>query len=140
MIALFIQAVILVIYRLELSSLGLEVYYSDSMVYWNATLGLLERREGNYLEYGVCVLLIPNSVNITDCMGGVHKYHIQHHASQPYNSYPRQYHVDNGIAKKCKTFVTICLSNPLVVYSLLRNLKMPYSCFMSVSLFSVLSG
>ena len=122
-IALFIQAVILVIYRLEMSSLGLEVYYSDSMVYWNATLGLLRGERVTtwnmgYVYYSYLIQLTSpivwaGFINISNIM--LVNLTILTLASIM---------LDNGIApRNVKTFVTICLSNPLVVYSLLRNLK-----------------
>lgn len=131
--ALFVQSVILIIYRLELMDLGRVVYYSDAEVYWKHTLSYLSgniyyayndiyiwisyfiQKTSPFLWVGwnnIYNILIVN-ISIVICAVGV------------LNSLQESKLIDckYTIRKNINVFLNFTLFNPLTIYSLMRNLK-----------------
>lgn len=124
-IGLSIQVITLVLYRINLDYIGRDVYFSDSEVYWNNTLQLLRGQKltgyGTQVGYAYFCALIEllspfysvlwlniSNVLIVDISVLILCIII---------------YEDNHNRSNIKLFAEICLFNPLIIYSLLRNMK-----------------
>ncbi|MDD4375347.1 MAG: hypothetical protein PHR25_01015 [Clostridia bacterium] len=123
------QTVLLIIYRLELNSLGRIVYYSDANDYWNATLDIMNGNstvQYNKVYYISCAIIQKCSpfiwvgwnnifnilcVNLTIVISTILIYKTLKFKS------------DSNYEKQSIIFLIINLFNPLIYYSLMRNLK-----------------
>lgn len=132
--AALIQVIILFIYRFNLDMIGREVYYSDAEVYWNETLRLLDggKLVGNQVGYSYFSALVQyfspiksviwnniSNVLLLDLSVILAAYTMSLYDVERYN---------------IRSFVTICLTNPLVIYSLARNLKDALFIFLAISI------
>ena len=121
--AFLVQSVILLIYRLELSHLGREVYYSDAEIYWQNTQLLLDGGSllGSQTGYAYFCALLQWTSPVQSVL---------------WNNISNILLVDLSVLLIGKlmadnrivwhnicSFVSICVFNPLVIYSLGRNLK-----------------
>lgn len=122
-LALGVQFLLVTIYRLELWTLGREVYYSDAEIYWNTTLALLKGADVTTWNMGYvyyCYLIQKTSpfvwagfINLSNVLlidlTGLSLAYVM---------------IENKVpSRNVETFLAIGLLNPLVIYSLARNLK-----------------
>ncbi len=133
--AFIIQFFILIIYRLELSYIGREVYYSDAEMYWNATLDLLDGRvmfayNMGYIYYSYLIQLTSpfiwaGFINISNLL-----------LIDFIILFLTYLLIENGVCKKnIYFFVILTATNPLIVYSLIRNLKDVLFLFYATAIF-----
>lgn len=134
-----IQIIIFLLYRAELYSLGREVYYSDAENYWNYTIFLMDNFKENYTwintEVGGQTFYI------------IFSYIIQKTSlfrSVIWNNISNILLINNSIlliglmmkknevsTRKIKYFIFFNAVNPLIIYSLTRNLKDALTMFMT---------
>jgi len=122
-IFLAFQLVALMIYRLELNALDLEVYYSDSAVYWDTTKKLLEGYKYTTWNMGyvyycyfiqkLSLFISPIFINISNLLL----------INLSILNICLLMNKENINKKNIKLFYFITMINPLVWYSLFRNLK-----------------
>lgn len=128
-VAVLFQAILLLIYRLDLKSLNRDVYYSDAGNYWQATLDVLNGKGSNaynevyYITCSVIQKLSPfvwvgwNNIfnllcvdlSIALCAVSIYKFLSK----------------KNDKNRRVQTIIFCCINlfNPLICYSLMRNLK-----------------
>ena len=121
-LALGVQFLLVTIYRLELWTLGREVYYSDAEIYWNTTLALLKGADVTTWNMGYvyyCYLIQKTSpfvwagfINLSNVLlidlTGLSLAYVM---------------IENTVPSRNVETLAIGLLNPLVIYSLARNLK-----------------
>ncbi|HPJ82109.1 MAG TPA: hypothetical protein PL103_07830 [Saccharofermentans sp.] len=123
-IGLILQFLILLLYRVELQSLGRVVYWSDAEYYWYLTTrfleGSLSRTPYNfgYVIYSATVLkssffVSPTLLNISNLLL----------LNLSILLIATFFHDDSRYKKARNLFVVLSQSNPLICYSLFRNLK-----------------
>lgn len=137
-IALLIQLLFFILYRLELYSIGREVYYSDAEIYWKHTLSYLS---GNiYYAYNdayiwICYIIQKTSPFIWVGWNNIYNILIVDLsiilcANIIYRENEKQL-LNKKKGSKCdikehtnlKQFLNWTVFNPLITYSLMRNLK-----------------
>lgn len=127
------QLLLLFLYRAELSMIGREVYWSDAEYYWNYTLAFLDGRVGGvaynigYVYYCVALMLTsfsrnPVLINLSNLLLLDLSILILVSISQ------REPVKDSGK----NLFIILTMFNPLIAYSLFRNLKDVVFLFLSV--------
>ena len=130
--ALALQFLLLFVYRVELLLNDRIVYYSDAEVYWENTLTLLEGKpligtQTGYAWYCFMIqitspikLVILNNISnmlLVDITIYIVAILLQN---------------QNKSSEIVKKFITICIYNPLIIYSLFRNLKDSLFLFLTV--------
>lgn len=123
LLSFLFQVVLLLIYRIELNELGRSVYYSDAEGYWNDTILLLNGGNliGSQVGYAYFCSIIQRMSPFVDVI---------------WNNISNILLVDisvlliaklmikyNVVMNNIIFFVKISLFNPLLIYSLMRNLK-----------------
>ena len=130
-IALLFQIILFIVYRYELYKLNMEVYYSDATDYWNATLSILNGRttaQYNGVFYYTCALVQLLSpfiwagwnnlfnimcINISILLVVISMY-----------EYLKKDNINIKLTTRQVLLYSILnLFNPLIYYSLMRNLK-----------------
>jgi hypothetical protein len=130
---LLFQSFFLILYRLELSNMGRQVYFSDAEVYWEHTLSYISGYFFSayndvyiWLSYFIQItspniwvgwnnifnILLLN-LTILMCAVGIYK-------AMTNKSYSATI---SEISRNIRIFLNITLFNPLILYSLMRNLK-----------------
>lgn len=122
-LAFCIQVFILTIYRLELRALGREVYYSDAEVYWNATVALLQGWDVTTWNMGY--VYYSYLIQITSPFVWVGFINISNILLIDITSLIFAYVMigNNVHISNIRWFFIMSTFNPLVIYSLTRNLK-----------------
>ena len=122
-LAFLVQAFILIVYRLELASIGRNVYYSDAEVYWNATLSLLY---GNPVRtWNMGYVYYCYIIQITSPFIWVGFINISNILLIDITILIFSYLMVNSQVpmKNAQFFILVCTLNPLIIYALGRNLK-----------------
>lgn len=124
-LAFFLQTIILISYRIELDAIGREVYYSDAEVYWNHTKLLLDGQRiigyGTQVGYAYfCWLIQLLSPFRSVVWNNVSNIMLINLSVLLVDSI---FVETNMPAHNIRQFTRICIYNPLVIYSLGRNLK-----------------
>lgn len=133
-IAILFQFVIVLIYRLNLDAIGREVYYSDAEVYWKESLILLNKGKliGNQVGYAYFSAIIqffsPFKSVVWNNISNVFLIDL----AVLLSAYTMSLYDVNK--ENIKAFVNICIFNPLVIYSLGRNLKDALFIFLAVAI------
>lgn len=144
--AFLMQFTLLFIYRLELKFLwGREVYWSDAEYYWNATLELLKYGKVTahnilYVYYGWLLQITSPFVgviwnNISNVLLLNLSFLLAVETSRNLKNHYRFSRIRNDTALLPFSLYFLTIVNPLVVYSLMRNLK--DSLFLFLVSFSV---
>ena len=124
LLALILQSILLMLYRSELTFLGREVYYSDAEDYWRYTLRVLngdELREGQQLGYILWSALIQKtSPFVAVIWNNISNLLLVDLALLLIADIMVDNELNNN---KIKFFLISTMFNPLIVYSLFRNLK-----------------
>ena len=130
--ALSLQFCILAIYRVELLLNDRIVYYSDAEVYWENTLTLLEGKSLSGIQTGYAWYCFV--IQITSPVRMVVLNNVSNLLLVDITIYLIAILLQNqnNSIETIKKFITICIFNPLVVYSLLRNLKDSLFIFLAV--------
>lgn len=122
-IAFIMQAILLVLYRINLMFLGRDVYYSDAETYWKEVLILLE---GDKLEHGqvgyayFTYLIQKTSPFVSVLWNNISNWMLTNLSVLALANMAKksEVNIDN-----IKTFLLINMYNPLIYYALFRNLK-----------------
>lgn len=123
LIALVIQSIVLLLYRVELNSLGRVVYYSDAEVYWNQTLALLQGYKLSNVQEGYvqfCSLIQKTSPFYSVIWNNISNLLLLDLSILIFSYLA----LKNNINKRnVKYFFILTINNPLIYYGLFRNLK-----------------
>ncbi|AEH51665.1 hypothetical protein [Pseudothermotoga thermarum] len=132
-ISLLLQAVILTLYRVELTSIwNRQVYWSDAEYYWNGILQLLDGNMGGFNNFGY--ILYGALIQMTSPFKSVFWNNLSNLLILDL-SFVIGLEIlrDEFLGKKVPTYVYLTtILNPLVIYSLLRNLKDVLFLFLTI--------
>lgn len=138
---LFIQLLILICYRIELTTLGREVYYSDAYNYWEQTkllladinnYSLIDKITGGQTFYVLfCYLIQKTSLFQSPILLNLSNLLLLNNTIFIF-----AYLLDkiNIRASTIKFYLFFLLNNPLIIYSLIRNMKDALILFLTVLL------